>query len=137
MKFTKSQLETIFAQARAAALTAGQAQLAKLQAQGPAFSIHNADVITGKPTGPSQGTMLDLCGFAYCLIPRRGLSKRLKAVKELIADGTLSDWSYQGALNVRLNTASQYISVREAEAEAAVAVLKQHGITAYVDSRLD
>lgn len=136
MKFTYEQLKNILSLAVQAGNEAGMARLATLRGQGPAYSIHPAD-LSGRITGPSQGTMLDLCGFAYCSIPSRVLSTRSKAVKQLVAEGLVRTNTYERCLTVRLPYIDQAISVNEAQADAAARVLTANGITAYMSSRLD
>lgn len=137
MKMSERELELLLDAAVQAAVTAGNAKLAELKNAGPKYAVHNGDVFTGKPVGPAVGTMLDLCGFAYCFIPKRVLSTRSKAVKALLVKQRLSNWDYERALMVRLPHIDQAISVNEAAAQAAVEVLKQNGIDAYMSSRLD
>ncbi len=137
MKFSLIQLQGIFAEAQKAAVAAGQAKLAELHNRGPAFGVHNADVLTGRPIGPAIGQLYDVCGFAYCLIPKRVLSLRSKAVKQLVASRELSNWDYYAALSLRLPHIDQAMSVNEAAADAAAAVLKRNGLDAYTHSRID
>jgi hypothetical protein len=134
---TYETLTKILNEATNAATIAGRAKLVELQSRGPAYTVSNADLFTGKPVGPAIGTMLDLCGFAYCLIPKRVLSTRSKAVKTLIAERKLSNWSYEKALMVRLPHVDQAISVNVAMADAASDVLKSYGLNSYTTSRLD
>lgn len=136
VKHTKQSLMQVFNEAITAAMTAGQARLDEIKGR-VAFTVHNADPITGKAYGPVIGAMHDLCGFAYCQIPKRVLSMRSKAVKELVAERVLSNWDYQGVLVLKLPHIDQGISVNEAMANAASEVLTKHGIDSYVESRLD
>lgn len=135
MKYSYDQLLRIMNEAQVAGRLAGQARLNVIKGQVNVL-VYNADPITGERRSIA-GTMHDLCGMAYCLIPKRVLSLRSKAVKRLVVEDVLSDWNYHGALCLRLPILDQGISVREATANAAVEVLKKHGIDCYMDSRLD
>ncbi len=136
-KHSLNELSDILSEARIAAGVAGKIQLEKLQKAGSTFSVHNAPF--GKPVEKeSVGMMLDVCGMAYCLIPKRQLSKRNPAVRDLINAGKLSDWDYHKCLCVCISTQRQEMSVREEQARAAVAVMQKYGYTgAYVYSRID
>lgn len=136
MTFTQEQLQAIFNEAIQAGLKAGQARLDEIKGR-VAFTVHNADVITGKAIGPSLGGMHDLCGFAYCMIPKRVLSTRSKAVKALMLLGVIRNNDYERALCLRLPYIDQGITVNEASAQAAADVLNTHGLGAYMTSRLD
>jgi len=116
---------------------AAVAKKAELEGGPDKYEVRNA-TIDGQVYGPSQGRMKDLCGFAYCYIrPQPGLSRRVKAIKEMIARGELGHDSYRGALVLRIPSIYQEISVNEAGAEAAAYYLNKQGISAYVESRLD
>lgn len=134
MEFTN--LDQILKDAVKAGIVAGTNRLNEIKGK-PAYSIHNGDLFTGKPIGSSIGTMHDLCGFAYCYIPVRVLSRRSKAVKALIANRTLSYDEYRKALHVRIPYIDQGISVNESAANAVETYLRAQGIECYTESRLD
>lgn len=78
------------------------------------------------------------CGMAYALVPKKQLSLRNKAVKELVAEHILSDWDYNKAISFKLPICSQDLDVRLAGAIAAVEVLKSYGFSmAYTIDRMD
>lgn len=135
MKHTYEELLKIMNEAQTAGRLAGQARLDAIKGQ-VNILVYNAHPITGERQSIA-GTMHDLCGFAYCLIPKRVLSLRSKVVKRLVEERVLSNWEYHKALKLSLPYIDQGISVNEAAAEAAIQVLKKYGIESYMDSRLD
>ena len=58
----QKEFDNLFQDARLAATRAGDEWMANAS---PMFTIHTADAVTGTSTGPSLGTMLDLCGNAH------------------------------------------------------------------------
>jgi hypothetical protein len=71
---------------------AAQKKLEELQKAGPRFSVHNADLFTGKAQGPSLGTMLDNCGGAWICLP--GKCTLVSSIKKHFRN--LDRFSYQG-----------------------------------------
>jgi hypothetical protein len=107
--------------AEAAASDAAEAWLDKALSRGPAFSVHQADAVTGKP-GPSIGTMLDVCGNAWI----RFTDKRdnfYKYVKRVSRD------NYHNSVPLLYkHAARQEMGLHEAAIRAAMDVLKSRGI---------
>ena len=127
-----TNIKEIIQKAQVAGAQAAAAKRLELQAAGPRYGVVNA------ATGRSEGTLNDLCGFAYLYVPaQKGFSRKVKVVKELIAERQLGFDSYRNATVIRLPFISQEISVNEAGAYAAQEILKQAGLNAYVESRLD
>ena len=123
---------------------AAKEQLAKLEEAGPRWGLK--DAFTKKPAG----TMLDVCGFAWLIIPGKG--KVVKAFKKLgKQDGRITghmEYFLEGLriskcystpgynLDLKL-TNSQYMSVGEAAVKAVSDFLNKNGVECSWGSRID
>lgn len=134
-KLTPEKLRKILQEAEEAGRKAGLARKAERDREPHQFAVIETDL--AETYQKLVGTMPEACGMAFCLIPKRQLSLRSKAAKQMVTEGLLSDWDYHRALCVRLPVLDQGISVREATVQGALEVLKKHGYEAYMDSRLD
>jgi hypothetical protein len=131
---------------------AAQKKLEELQKAGPRFSVHSADLFTGKAQGPAIGTMLDNCGGAWICLP--GKCKLVNSIKKHFRN--LDRFSYQGhqfegsnwyiskgtykgyTLHLSYPTRGrQEMSVHEAANQAAVDYLKKEGHECYMHSYID
>lgn len=131
----KAQLVHAIQNAARMGQRAAEIRLETMQARGPVYAVRNVDPFTGAACGPAIGTMLDVCGFAWVTIP--GLSRRTKAIKELISEGLLSYSHYEKRVQLHISTHRQEIGVNEAACERAAEVLNALGIKAYPCSRID
>ena len=123
---------------------AGKEQLAKLEKAGPRWRLKDAF------TGGSAGTMLDVCGFAWLIIPGKGeIVKAFKKLggqdmgmaghKEYFLDGMRISKCYSTPgynLDLKL-TNSQYMSVAEATVKVVSDFLNKNGIDCRWNSRID
>lgn len=136
----------VMAQSLDAANKAVSSKLTELQNAGPKFAVYNADLITGKPQGRCQGTMLDVCGFAN--ITMSGTCKLVRELKKIgskcndnkyVGNGWFLIKSvYKGySLGFRTNMLRQELSVNEAAMYAAADVLRDAGYEVKVNSRID
>jgi len=128
MKKKYENLELILQKAIGSGIISGRAKLEELQGQS------NYAVMNGNER---VGTLHDLCGFSYCYISVRTLSRRSKVVKDLLKKGILSYDDYRRALHVRIPFIDQGIRINEASATACCQTLKEFGIEAFTESRLD
>ena len=141
-------IQKILKDAQTAAETASRAALDQLEAHGPKFSVHTAD-LAGNITSPSLGTMLDVCGGAYLTVPGntqfvREL-KKLGKNKDSHSNSYYTDnWSmwksvykgYQLSFNFSLQT-RQERSIHVAAMSAALHVLSENGIPVDMKSYID
>ena len=134
-KITAEKLRTILLEAQEAGIKAGAARKAERDKSPHSIMIVETD-LAGTYRNP-VGTMPEPCGMAFALIPKKILSLRSKAVKQMVTEGLLSDWDYHKALCLRLPALDQGVSVREATVEGALEVLKRYGYEGWMDSRLD
>lgn len=123
-------IEKMLEIAEIAAYEAAKIKYNELKGQGPKYNVtHN---------GTSVGTMLDLCGFSYCYIPtQKGFNRRNKKIKELLSQNKIRWDDYRKAFVLRLRHVDQAVSVNEASANAAWAVINQCGLKCYTETRLD
>lgn len=123
---------------------AAKEQLARLEKAGPRWGLK--DSFTKKPAG----TMLDVCGFAWLVIPGRGevvkafkrLGKqdgRITGHKEYLLEGMRISKCYSTpGYNLELKlTNSQYMSVAEAAVKAVSDFLNKNGLECRWNSRID
>lgn len=135
-KMTAEKLREILREAQEAGRKAGQEKREARDEKPHQIMVVETD-LEGTYRKP-VGTMPELCGMAFALIPKSQMSMRSKAVKQMVEEGMLSNWDYQRAMCLRLPILDQGISVREATVEGALEVLKKHGYDgAYMESRLD
>ena len=143
MDYLKVLLEAIEVGRKAA-----KEQLHRLKRNGARYIIMDDPSLTDEPR--VYGTMLDLCGFANIR-----LSGRSPLVRFIKKNGFRSGYySYvlytkygkveiykaypKGySLHLPIDEGRQEISVKEAAYQAALEVLKKHGINGWVYSRLD
>jgi len=142
-------IKKILKDCQTAAETASRAALDQLEAHGPRYSIHEADLL-GNATSPSIGTMLDNCGGAYLIIP--GNCQFVRELKKIgkndgrsypphyVGDG----WdTYKGVysgyvLSVRFSlSVRQEMAVHESAMKAAANILKSNGIPVSVKTYID
>lgn len=143
-----NEARSIMAEAGTAAAKAAEETFRKLEANGPAYTVHNADILTGAK-GPAIGTMLDLCGGAWIRI--KGTSPLVRVLKKIgRPDGSypptfegdgwrISKDSYAGGYHLGFSyrlRVRQEASVHENAMTAAAEVLKAHGISAHVHTYL-
>ena len=127
---TYEEIKNILDKAFVASDRAARLRLTELQAAGPKYAVTQ--------NGNVQGVMLDLCGFAYCMIPtQNGFSRRSKALKRLLEEGILTWSDYSKAFFVKKSYIDQAYSVNVAAAQAACEIIKASGLECYTDSRLD
>lgn len=137
-------LDTIMRKATIAHNGAAQAQLTKLQDQGPAWAVCDQN-----QNGRVVGTMLDVCGSAYLSFDgnsklARGLKKAwgLKSLKDRQNGRScidVGDWFVGGewptGFSIVWRCYRQEISVQLAGAKAALEVLAQYGYADGVRAR--
>jgi hypothetical protein len=139
-------------QAVSVAEVAAQKKLEELLKAGPRFSVHSADLFTGKAQGPAIGTMLDNCGGAWiCLAGKctlvNSIKKHFRNLDRFSYQGHqyegpnwyISKGTYKGyTLHLSYPTRGrQEMSVHEAANQAAVEYLKKEGHECYMHSYID
>lgn len=98
------------------------------------MGVYQANPLTGEQIGPTQVVDEGACGFAYVIIrPARG--KLVTWLKK----NDIGYKGYQGGwwISMSAYTGSQSVERKEAGARAFAQVLKDNGLTAYTESRLD
>lgn len=138
----------IMAKAVDAAHKAGKEQLKKLQAAGPAYTVHNVTNLVTDEMGPAIGTMLDVCGNAYLTISGtdafvRAAKKQLSHDDSYLPNYRGDNWSmwkgvYKGyTLHLDTGLLRQEFSVNEKAMYAAQEALKEQGVNVRVRSYID
>lgn len=108
---------------RSAADAASKAWLEKALQCGPKYSVHDGDLLTGKPVGPAIGTMLDVCGCAWIEFT----DKRSKLYRAFKSTGYVSPSGNNISLSYSLS-GRQEMGLHEAAIVAAQKVLTDRGI---------
>jgi len=134
-----------------AAQGAAEKRFAQLQSSGPQWNIvQHSNPLDDNSPGKVVGQMLDVCGFAWIEIPN-GRDPIINAIKKYFPlsermSGTREgrNWylmkSYIKGYHLNFHyplSRRQEMSVGEAAYEAAAQVLKDNGINAYAQSRID
>ena len=126
-------VKDVVLECRQAGKEAGSAQLAKLQGKGAAWVVKSGNEVVG--------TMLDVCGFAWCKISAQ--SGFYRKAKKVAQDRHLrfscgKAYPKGGRFSVYDMNMRQEMSVNEAAASAVAEVLKSHGVPGvYMASRID
>lgn len=125
----KSEIKSLVATAKAAGCAAASA------CQPVAMVVREADVITGRalPGGRSYSVEGGVCGFAWIQV-RPGncaVANYLKA-----NEGARKD-SYFGGVALSVRDYGQSMQRKEAYATAFAQVLREAGVNAYMNSRMD
>ena len=114
--------------ASAAAFAASQAALPTPMIVGTATTPWGTDIDRTKPTHyVSEGA----CGYAWVRIKGNTAFGRWARQQRVARSG------YPSGLNIYPDLMTQSVERKEAWANAYAKVLREHGIDAYVDSRLD
>jgi hypothetical protein len=140
-------INDIIKKCKTAAEIASKAALDQLEAHGPRFSIHEADLF-GKTTSPSIGTMLDNCGGAYITLPGncafvrelKKIGKQNGSQHHYYSDlWSLSKGVYKGyTFHIRFDLqVRQEMAVHTAAMNAVSNVLNENTIPAKVRSYID
>jgi hypothetical protein len=132
----------IMQKCKQAAEIASRSTLDQLEAHGPKYTVHNADLFNNK--GPVIGTMLDVCGNAYVTIPGNcAFTRELKKLGKFERDIHSGEfWSirksaYKGYILSIDYLQRQEYSVNVAAVEAIALVLSENEIRAEVTKYID
>jgi hypothetical protein len=118
--------QEIYIQARAAGLAAAAAA----QVTPMIVNAHANPLDSNSPVTRSYCVNDGVCGFASIII------KNIKFANQLKKMG-LGRKNYGGGYALSVQDFNQSLTRKEAYAHAFAAVLNDHGITAYTDSRMD
>ena len=138
-KWTKDSVIEVIRMARDAGVFAATRRLVALQAQGPAFTVHNTDAEGN--TGPPIDTMLDVCGFAHLAISARGkffqIAKRICQEDRTLRFYCTNAYRGGGHLSIYDSTIRQEMSVNAAACKGQATILAEYGIEARVETQID
>ena len=133
-KWTNESVLKVIQECRKAGRLAANQHLATLQASGPKFNV----IDDMQPNKPIIGQLLDVCGFAWIIIPARGkfylLAKKLSESERFRCQRA---YKGGGHLSIFDTTMRQEMSVNVAANKAMTEVLKKYNIDACVHSRID
>jgi hypothetical protein len=104
---------------------------AAAQATKPVPMYVQAGDLMGNGYGPIEKVDDGVCGFAWIKFPGN------KPFGRWAKKAGLARSAYPTGLCISISAYNQSMQLKEAHARAAVAVLKEHGIECYVDSRMD
>jgi hypothetical protein len=128
-KFTKAQARSLFANAHLAGLAAGNGATPTPMVVGTPTSILSNDIDHSKRTYyVSEGA----CGFAWVLIHPGGssLARQARALG-------VGSRAYGGGVSIWVHDHGQSVDRKERHAHAYASVLREHGVEAFSQSRLD
>lgn len=126
-RFTEQEARALHQRAHAAGRAAGEAAVPTPMVWGRPSTPFGTDVAEVKGIhmeGP--------CGFAWVHLPKATSS----FARRMIAAG-LARKAYGGGANIWVRGHEQSMERKEAHAQAYAAVLREAGITCYVESRMD
>ena len=127
--FTTGQAKSIFAEALAAGLAAGDAAKPRAMVVGTPSTFLGDDIDYNKRTYyVSEG----VCGFAWVVIRPGNSSLARQSVKLGIGSK-----AYGGGVSIWVGDHGQSLERKEQHARAYADVLRSYGVNAYLESRMD
>jgi hypothetical protein len=128
-KFTTTQAHRLFANARSAGFAAGNAFSPTPMLVGSSTTFLGTDI---DPTKRTYIVPDGVCGFAWVLINPANSSIAIHAKKQGIGSK-----AYGGGLSIWIHDHNQSMERKMAHADAFAGVLRDAGIEAYAQSRMD
>lgn len=137
-KMGKREAYSLYVKAAAAAEKAAKACTPTPMVVGTAKAIFGPGSNDIDPSKPTYYVASGVCGFADIVIrPARGAFVSMLKARGVGRKGYYGGWSVRSYEFASSTRRSQSYEVAVAAAQAAAAVLRDAGIDAYVDSRLD